>query len=403
MIVKHNLKVFISLLLLFFIKTSYGVFHPFIFVPGDGGSQVEAKLNKSSAVHYICGKTSTDYFNIWLNLELLVPVVIDCWIDNIKLVYNNETRKTENTPGVDIRIPGFGGTETVEWLDPSHASSGAYFKDIANELVGLGHVRNVTLKGAPYDFRKAPNENQDYFIQLKDLIEKTYNENNQTSVILLAHSMGGPMTQYFLNMQKQSWKDKYIKSLVALSGAWGGSVKAVKVYAIGDDLGSYVLNQRTMKQEQITNPSLAWLMPSSHFWQKDEVLVETDIKNYTLANIEEYFIDVDYPDGWEMYKDTQPHSLSLGAPGVEVHCLYGTDVPTVEKLIYKPGKFYDTPSFVNGDGDGTVNRRSLEGCMSWVKQQKQRVYARPLPKVDHMSILSNPNVLQYIANLVNTI
>lgn len=49
-------------------------------VPGDGGSQVEAKLNKSSVVHYICEKTSSEFFNIWLNLELLVPVVIDCWV-----------------------------------------------------------------------------------------------------------------------------------------------------------------------------------------------------------------------------------------------------------------------------------------------------------------------------------
>lgn len=145
-------------LLVFAAKTISGSLHPFIFVPGDGGSQVEAKLNKSSVVHYICAKTSTDYFNIWLNLELLVPVVIDCWVDNIKLVYDNVTRKTSNMEGVETRIPGFGATETVEWLDPSHASSGTYFKDIANLLVGLGHVRNQTLKGAPFDFRKAPSK-----------------------------------------------------------------------------------------------------------------------------------------------------------------------------------------------------------------------------------------------------
>lgn len=49
-------------------------------VPGDGGSQVEAKINKTTVVHYLCEKVSTEYFNIWLNLELLVPVIIDCWV-----------------------------------------------------------------------------------------------------------------------------------------------------------------------------------------------------------------------------------------------------------------------------------------------------------------------------------
>lgn len=49
-------------------------------VPGDGGSQIEAKINKSTVVHYICEKVSNDYFNLWLNMELLVPVVIDCFV-----------------------------------------------------------------------------------------------------------------------------------------------------------------------------------------------------------------------------------------------------------------------------------------------------------------------------------
>lgn len=153
-----NIIVQIVLLILLCFTCSCATLNPVILIPGDGGSQLEARLNKSDVVHYICEKTSTDFFNIWLNMELLVPVVIDCWIDNIKLVYNNQTRKTTNADGVEVRVPGWGTTETVEWLDPSHASSGLYFQNVANTLVSLGHVRNVTLKGAPYDFRKAPSK-----------------------------------------------------------------------------------------------------------------------------------------------------------------------------------------------------------------------------------------------------
>lgn len=139
---------------------------PVIFIPGDGGSQLEAKINKSSVVHYLCAKTSSDYFNIWLNMELLVPVIIDCWIDNIKLEYDNVTRTTRNMPGVDIRIPGFGSSETVEWLDPSHASPGSYFKDIGTRLVDLGYSRNQSIRGAPYDFRKAPSKSLFLFVYI---------------------------------------------------------------------------------------------------------------------------------------------------------------------------------------------------------------------------------------------
>lgn len=160
-------KVYVVCVLFSLFATTCALIKPVIFIPGDGGSQVEAKINKTSVVHYLCAKTSTDYFNIWLNMELLVPVIIDCWIDNLKLTYDNVTRKTYNAPGVEIRIPGFGSSETVEWLDPSHASSGAYFKDIGNILVNLGYQRNLSIRGAPYDFRKAPSK---YFTQINFII-----------------------------------------------------------------------------------------------------------------------------------------------------------------------------------------------------------------------------------------
>lgn len=75
----------------------------------------------------------------------------------MKLIYNNVTRTTKNQDGVDIRIPGWGDPFVVEYLDPSKASPGVYFNDIGNMLVNeLGYVRNHSIRGAPYDFRKAP-------------------------------------------------------------------------------------------------------------------------------------------------------------------------------------------------------------------------------------------------------
>lgn len=75
----------------------------------------------------------------------------------MKLIYDNVTRTTRNQDGVDIRIPGWGDPFVVEYLDPSKASPGVYFNDIGNMLVNeLGYVRNHSIRGAPYDFRKAP-------------------------------------------------------------------------------------------------------------------------------------------------------------------------------------------------------------------------------------------------------
>lgn len=76
----------------------------------------------------------------------------------MKLVYDNVTRTTTNAPGVTTRVPGFGNSTTVEWLDPSHRSPTGYFKDIVNALVPLGYERGVSVRGAPFDFRRAPSE-----------------------------------------------------------------------------------------------------------------------------------------------------------------------------------------------------------------------------------------------------
>uniref|UniRef100_A0A0M3I426 Innexin n=1 Tax=Ascaris lumbricoides TaxID=6252 RepID=A0A0M3I426_ASCLU len=58
--------------------------YPVILVPGDGGSQIEANLTgKPDVVHYFCERKTKDFFDLWLNLQLLAPGVMDCWVDNM--------------------------------------------------------------------------------------------------------------------------------------------------------------------------------------------------------------------------------------------------------------------------------------------------------------------------------
>jgi len=122
-------------------------------------------------VHYFCEKKTDDYYNLWLNLVDLVPYVIDCWVDNIRLVYDNNTRRTLNSPGVDIRIPGFGNTSTIEYVDPSQVSVSGYFNVLVQNLVKLGYDRGKTLRGAPYDFRRAPRKFNHHHISLSKQVD----------------------------------------------------------------------------------------------------------------------------------------------------------------------------------------------------------------------------------------
>ncbi len=229
-------------------------------------------------------------------------------------------------------------------------------------------------KRHPWFFHQT-DEHGKYFSDLKRLIEQTYSSNGDTPVILVCHSMGSPMALYFLNRQTQAWKDKHVAAMITMAGVWGGTVRALKVFAVGDNLGSWIVSERSLMVEQRSNPSLAWLAPSDKFWPKDEVLVSSPELNVTSANLSAFYVGLGHPEGAEMRKDVEGLIRELTPPGVPVFCLHGSNVPTTERLVY-PHFPASTPVAKKGDGDGTVNIRSLLGCTRWADQQKQ-VWAVP--------------------------
>lgn len=91
------------------------VTHPVLLVPGLSASQIEARLDKTSAPHFFCSRHS-DWFRIWLSPTEFVPKVLDCFIDNFRLLFNEKTGRTENPPGVETRVLGFGETDHIEYL-----------------------------------------------------------------------------------------------------------------------------------------------------------------------------------------------------------------------------------------------------------------------------------------------
>ncbi|KAM7396230.1 hypothetical protein PAMP_019287 [Pampus punctatissimus] len=372
---------------------------PVVLIPGDLGNQLEAKLDKPSVVHYICYKKTDSFFTLWLNLELLVPVAIDCWIDNIRLIYNRTTHTSSSPPGVDIRVPGFGQTFSLEYLDPSKRSVGMYFFTIVQTLVEWGYTRDDDVRGAPYDWRKAPNENKEYFLALQKMIEEMA-EKASGPVVLIAHSMGNMYTLYFLNQQPQAWKDKYIKAFISLGAPWAGVAKTLRVVTSGDNNRIPVISPLKIRSQQRTAVSTSWLLPYAHTWPKDQVLVQTPTTNYTVLDYKRFYSDIGFEDGWLMRQDTEPLVADLTPPGVAVHCLYGSGVQTWESFQYS-SKFPDVePTVLLGDGDGTVNLLSATQCKRWVGQQKQSVTLKELPGNEHVNMLLNFTTVDYIKTVL---
>lgn len=125
---------------------------------------------------------------------------------------------------------------------------------------------------------------------MKSLTEYAYDLNNDISVTFIVHSMGGKMILYFLQQMPQEWKDKYVKQVITLSVPWGGSVQSLQAISVGYDFGATLVDNERMNAVQKTCPSVVWLMPSASFWKQNEVLATIDKKNYTLENIDQFFM-----------------------------------------------------------------------------------------------------------------
>lgn len=367
-------------------------------VPGDLGNQLEAKLDKPKVVHYLCSKKTDSYFTLWLNLELLLPVIIDCWIDNIRLVYNRTSRATQFPDGVDVHVPGFGQTFSLEFLDPSKSSVGSYFHTMVESLVGWGYTRGEDVRGAPYDWRRAPNENGPYFLALQEMIEAMH-QLYGGPVVLVAHSMGNMYTLYFLQRQPQAWKDKYIRAFVALGAPWGGVAKTLRVLASGDNNRIPVISLLKIREQQRSAVSTSWLLPYNYTWSPEKVFVRTPTTNYTLRDYHRFFQDIGFEDGWLMRQDTEGLVEAMVPPGVQLHCLYGTGVPTPDSFYYE--NFPDSdPKIYFGDGDGTVNLQSALQCQTWRNRQEHQVSLQALPGSEHIEMLANATTLAYLKRVL---
>lgn len=86
-----------------------------------------------------------------------------------------------------------------------------------------------------------------------------------------------------------------------------------------------------------------------------------------------------------------------------MHCLHGVGLDTPDAFSFASTKWYSSqPDVVSGDGDGTVNLRSLTGCQRWIGAQPQNVYYRTFAKAEHLAMLGNDEIKRYIASLLSS-
>ena len=203
-----------------------GLLSPVLLLPGDGGNRLDVRREPGEA----------GWSRLWLDVWQLRSSQVRDWADTIKLLYNRQTRSSSNVAGVETRVPGWGQTECVEYLDPSWSAwllgdVGNYMHSLVQYLVDLGYRRGDTIRAAPYDFRLAPHSQAEYFRRLRGLVEEMFTRSGSIPVTIISHSMGGLFGLYFLQQQSDQWRRRHVKLFIPLNTPWRGAVIQLNTYA----------------------------------------------------------------------------------------------------------------------------------------------------------------------------
>ena len=375
-----------------------------MIVPGTGGSRLEAKLDKPSVKHFYCSKKS-DWYALWLSVTQLVPPAINCWVDNIKLLFNASTHVYTNNVGVTTRVVGWGTTDGFEYLDPSlKIGQSDYFHTLVEKMVAAGGARGATIRGSPYDFRHAPTSAYDgkYLDMMTDLVETAYTSNGNQRVTILSHSMGCLYSLWFLNQKSANWKQKYIARWIPTAGVFGGAGSGIKQLLSGSNEGIPGVSGMTVRDEQRSYESSMLLAPTPQVWGNFPI-VRTPSRNYTASDYKILFpLSGDFDLGYERYQLVANLTAELLHPGVNVHHFYGIGVPTPTAFAYSSDTdFTKEPAAINLDGDGTVPLPSLSSAEKrWSANKDFNFVATAIPKVTHTSILKSDQYIDAVLDLL---
>ncbi|XP_074601769.1 phosphatidylcholine-sterol acyltransferase-like [Brevipalpus obovatus] len=339
--------------------------NPVVLFPGLGGSRLEVRAEKP----YSCfdRRKMTKYHSLWLNIGYLLPTSFDCFFDRIRLVHLEGSDYPQPLEGIHVRASHFGQTKSVEYLDSFPVFGlGSYMHTLVEQLVQKGLVRDVSIRAAPYDFRLGLAQLDDYFQQVKDLIEETYQINGQKRVTLICHSLGCLRSVHFLNNQPDSWKNKFVHEYITLAAPWAGSVDALIADLIGRDFGVPWLSIEKIRSFERTYPSIIELLPIPQVFGA-EVLVKTLSRQFTSEEYENLFDLADCKEcSLNFEKIVKPN---IQFPRVNTTCIYGAGLSTPSKIQFMTDNLNGPFNLQIGDGDGTVNSESLSYCQHWNKMR----------------------------------
>lgn len=305
-----------------------------------------------------------------------------------------------------MRAMDFGGLSGIDYLDymgDSGISVTSYYAPLIKNLVAFGYEPGVDLRGFPFDWRKPGDD--ETFERVKGLVEETYTLNGNKRVNFVAHSFGNIQVALFLQKMTPEWRQKYIASFISLAAPWRGAPQALRAVISGDDFGigafgvSSMIDKKKVRDIARQAGGVVMLTPSG---DPNEEIIQTPGKIYRVSDIPELLTDIGAGLTATIREKTFNVMKTIKTPDVELHCLYGINQLTEKAYSYSNGFDADPEIIYTEYGDGVVSGDSLKVCEEFKKESKHTVEIKEFDLANHMTILDEEEVLQYILRIATS-
>jgi hypothetical protein len=366
-----------------------------------------AKIKKKNPVIIIPGimssylnRNSYDHVEVWLNLYKALRSPSDDYLDELLFDEFGDPDLTRSLVLPTDIFREIGGKK--------------FFDGLINELKNSGYKENEDLFVFPYDWRldirdSVDNSYSPLITSLKDKIDKVLLQTGAKKVDIIAHSMGGLLSKYYIEHYGEDKVNKFIDIATPHLGA----PSALKALTYGDDIGIKFgfLGLNPIKVQEISQnfPSAYQLLPSQNYFS-----TSSPDYNYYVYDMGDYDSDgvtgrLSYDQTKEFLKNTGRNSIVMDSSidihddldnvnpadfGVQTYNIVGCGTPTLGKIFTLGKQNDEDPQYDIAyiSGDGTVPQRSAEGMPS-LKQYY-------VSKVDHGTMPSTNGIKELVNSIL---
>ena len=343
---------------------------PVILFPGTYASGL-VYSGSNSDLEWYC-PTKLDQTFVWINDKYLVPPLINCLFEWVQLHYDNKTNTQVSIPGMDIDVYDFGHVDGVTYVDQftENFSFIPYFSKLVRTFHKNLYEDDVTLFGAPHDWRFGIANQEVLWPRLKNLIE-TVTASTGQKAILLGHSFGGFVVHHFVSSiaperYGTGWLDQYVDRAIEICPSFGGAGVAVQ----------YAYQRKLTYSIEIKFDSLANTIEGSgavhtHFPNyklqqlhgNPPVIIDPDGKEYKASEVPQFLIDHGKVTGENinLLHIMEPFlSNAPKASKVKEFIFYNGALDTPNGIQIGDWEDVDSVTRLLGKGDGTVLSANLE-------------------------------------------